>query len=117
MHCKTIGAENDKNIAKLVAEQNGDILYMSRKQIPSNKLNNKFCLTHHGPVCVKIKYLNKYKYLKNTPLQIAEDNEWLKFIEHGFKIRSRIVKKIAQEVNVKKDLNFYRKKFKFNRIR
>ena len=116
VHCKNVEVENNRNVAKLVTDQNNDILYMSRKQIPSNKIDNKFFLTHHGPVCVKIKSLQKYKYLKNTPLQIAEDNEWLKFIEHGYKIRSRRVKKIAQEINIKKDLNFYKKKLKNSQV-
>lgn len=116
VHCKNVGVQNNKNVAKLVTDQNNDILYISRKQIPSKKIKNNFFLTHHGPVCLKIKSLREYKDLKNTPLQIAEDNEWLKFIEHGYKIRSRVVKKIAQEINVKKDLIFYRKKFKSNQI-
>ena len=85
---------------------------MSRSQIPSKKLQNNFFLTHHGLVCVKMNYLKKYKYLKNTPLQISEDNEWLKYIEHGYKMRSRLVKKIAQEINTKKDLIYYRNKYR-----
>jgi len=93
-------------------KKNNKILYISRSQIPYKRINNKFFYTHHGPVCVKIKFLKKYIYLKNTPLQKIEDNEWLKFIESGYKIRSRLVKKIAQEINIKEDLSYYRSKYK-----
>jgi 3-deoxy-manno-octulosonate cytidylyltransferase (CMP-KDO synthetase) len=113
VHCKNNDGGNNKNVAKLVADANNDILYISRNFIPHKKINNKFFYTHHGPVCIKIKFLKKYIFLKNTPLQIAEDNEWLKFLELGYKIRTRLVKKIAQEVNVKKDLDYYRKKYNF----
>jgi 3-deoxy-manno-octulosonate cytidylyltransferase (CMP-KDO synthetase) len=112
VHCKNIGIESNKNIAKVVLDKNNDILYISRSQIPYKRINNKFFYTHHGPVCVKIKFLKKYIYLKNTPLQKIEDNEWLKFIESGYKIRSRLVKKIAQEINIKEDLSYYRSKYK-----
>jgi len=113
VHCKNNGVENNRNVAKLVADVNNDILYISRNFIPYKKINNKFFYTHHGLVCIKMKFLKKYIFLKNTPLQIAEDNEWLKFLELGYKIRTRLVKKIAQEVNVKKDLDYYRKKYNF----
>ena len=48
--------------------------------------------------------------MKDTSLQIAEDNEWLKFIESGYKIKSFLVKKILPEVNTLKDLQLYRNK-------
>ena len=112
MHCKRVIKKNDRNIAKVVLNEKKDIMYLSRNQIPSQKINNKYLYTHHGPVCVKIKYLKKYFKLKNTYNQITEDNEWLKFIDHGYKIKSMLTKNISQEVNVKKDLNFYKKNFK-----
>lgn len=112
VHCKRVIKKNDRNIAKVVLNEKNDIMYLSRNQIPSQKINNKYLHTHHGPVCVKIKYLKKYFKLKNTYNQITEDNEWLKFIDHGYKIKSMLTKNISQEVNVKKDLNFYIKNFR-----
>lgn len=112
VHCKRVIKKNNKNIAKVVLSKDNDIMYISRKQIPSKKINNKYLYTHHGPVCVKMKYLKKYIHLKNTKNQILEDNEWLKFIDHGYKIKSRLTKNISLEVNVKEDLNFYKKKFR-----
>ncbi len=107
IHCKTHKKKLDKNIAKLVLSKTNDILYISRNEIPSKSLNN-FYFTHHGPVCIKFNHLKNYHNIQSTPLQILEDNEWLNFIERGFKIKSALVKKINREINTKKDLKYYR---------
>ena len=54
--------------------------------------------------------LNIVKNFKFNDLSRSEENEWLKFIENGYKIRSSEVNKISREINDKTDLNFYRKK-------
>ena len=102
----------NNDIAKLVVNRNNDVLYISRNIIPNYRKNNKnLYLTHHGPVCIKTEFLKKYLIMKNTFLQLAEDNEWLKFIEYGYKLKSYGIKNIPIEINSKKDLNYY-KKFK-----
>ena len=35
---------------------------------------------------------------------MSEDNEWLKFIENGLRIKSFLVKKINPEINTIKDV-------------
>ena len=85
---------------------------MSRNLVPSKLLENKYWYSHHGPVCIKMNILKKYRLMKNTKFQMVEDNEWLKIIEHGYKLRSIEVKNISQEINIRSDLNFYRKKLK-----
>ena len=87
-------------------------MYLSRSQVPSKVLNNNFFYTHHGPVCLKINHLKRYLQMKSTPLQIAEDNEWLKYIESGYKIKSNLINKMATEINTIQDLKFYREKYK-----
>ena len=103
----------DKSIAKVVVNLDNEILYISRSPIPtfkniknmSNQLKGKKDLySHHGLVAMKKSVLKKYKNLKNTKLQLLEDNEWLKIIEHGFKIKSIYAKKISPEINTKSDL-------------
>jgi 3-deoxy-manno-octulosonate cytidylyltransferase (CMP-KDO synthetase) len=103
----------DKSIAKVVVNLNNEILYISRSPIPTfknikNKPNQvkgkKDLYSHHGLVAIKKNILRKYKNLKNTKLQLHEDNEWLKIIEHGFKIKSIYSKKISPEINTKSDL-------------
>ena len=66
--------------------------------------------SHHGPVCLKKEHLKNYKNLKNTNAQISEDNEWLKIIENGYKIKSILAKNITREINNKNDFKFYNKK-------
>jgi 3-deoxy-manno-octulosonate cytidylyltransferase (CMP-KDO synthetase) len=100
----------NKKIIKVVLNKNQDIMYLSRLSIPSNYKYNHTIFTHHGPVCLKYNVLKKYKYLKDTPLQLSEDNEWLKLIENGHLIRSKRVNKISIEINDKDDLKFYKKK-------
>ena len=99
-------------MAKVVLNKNNDIMYISRSPIPYKFVNNKFFYTHHGIVLIKTIFLKKYLKLKNSPFQIAEDNEWLKFIECGYKIKSSIVNDISLEINTPEDLRFYRSKYK-----
>ena len=96
----------NKNIAKIVTGYDNEILYFSRNKIPSNiqKLRNQKFLTHHGIVMMNRDNLSIYKKLQNTKLQLAEDNEWLKFIENGIRIKSFLVKKINPEINTLKDV-------------
>ena len=100
----------NKNIAKIVLDKKNDVMYLSRSPIPYNYEKNRYYLTHHGPVCLKINNLKMYYKLQNTPLQIAEDNEWLKMLEYGFKIRSSLVNSINREINTVDDLKYYQNK-------
>ena len=108
---KKISIMRNRNIAKVIVNKNNDVIYLSRSQIPSKLLDNKFFYTHHGPVCLKIKHLKNYLKIKSTPLQIAEDNEWLKYIELGYKIKSNLINKMATEINTEQDLKYYRMKY------
>lgn len=103
----------DPNVAKVVLNLKNEIIYISRNMIPSlknynhdvsYKKKNKIFFSHHGLVAIKKSILKKYSTLKNSYLQISEDNEWLKLIEYGYKIKSFYYKKIAPEINTKEDL-------------
>ena len=48
--------------------------------------------------------------MRNTFFQKLEDNEWLKFIEHGFKLKTIGIRNIPREINTLDDLNYYKKK-------
>jgi 3-deoxy-manno-octulosonate cytidylyltransferase (CMP-KDO synthetase) len=99
-----------EKVAKVVLNKKNDIMYFSRSLIPSNYKSQNSIYTHHGPVCLKYNVLNKYKILKDTPLQTSEENEWLKFLENGYLIRSIKVNKILREINDKNDFFYYKKK-------
>jgi 3-deoxy-manno-octulosonate cytidylyltransferase (CMP-KDO synthetase) len=105
---------SSKKVVKVVLNKKNDVMYFSRSLIPSNYKNKNNTYTHHGPVCLKYNILKKYKLLKDTPLQMSEENEWLKFLENGYLIRSIKVNKILREINDKKDLLYYKKKLSKN---
>ncbi len=110
VHCKI----NDKrilkeiDIAKITVSKNNRILYITRSAIPYSKkfFKGKF-FSHHGIMMLKWKVLEKYTRLKNTSLQILEDNEWLKLIENDYILRSYEYKKLKPEINTKKDIKKY----------
>ena len=49
-------------------------------------------------------FLKQYSRLSPTPLQLAEDLEQLKVLEHGFIIKTIFVEKPSIEVNVPEDI-------------
>lgn len=113
---KNINTLKSRSVAKVVLNLSNEILYFSRSPIPfSNKMKTRFekiskknkYYSHHGLVAIKKNILDNYKNLKNSPLQLLEDNEWLKLIEYGYKIKSFFYKKISPEINTKSDLKKY----------
>ena len=100
----------DFSTAKIVVSKKNRILYISRAGIPYPKqfVKGKF-FSHHGIVMLKAEVLKKYKYLKNTNLQLIEDNEWLKLIENEYIIKSYLSQHMQPEINTKKDLYNYLK--------
>ena len=111
VHTKTFDKKiiNSYKIPKLVTDINNDILYISRSTIPSNyNLKSEYKI-HHGMVCLKFAALKNVVKYKKKKLSKSEENEWLQFIENGFKIKTSGIKKISREINDLKDLNFYKK--------
>ena len=59
---------HNKSVAKIVLSNDDDVMYISRSPIPNYyKKKTKF-FTHHGPVCIKNKFLLNYNKLKDTNL-------------------------------------------------
>ena len=105
---------NNKNIVKIAVTKNNNILYFSRAKIPSDykKVSPEIFCTHHGIVMLDRYTLSKYKLLKTSLLQLSEDNEWIKFLENDFKIKSYKFNKIAPEINTLKDIKKLTKFYK-----
>jgi 3-deoxy-manno-octulosonate cytidylyltransferase (CMP-KDO synthetase) len=79
----------DTNEVKVVADDNQDVLYMSRSPIPSNTRN------HVGPRLKQVaimpfrkKFLLDFQNMTPTPLEIVESIELLRAVEHGVKVRT-----------------------------
>lgn len=96
------------SVVKCVMDGKGNALYFSRALIPSNKAS------HYNPQITYYKHLGIYGYrrefllhyaeLKTTPLQLAEDLEQLKVLEHGYRIKTAIVKSCGIGVDTPEDI-------------
>lgn len=93
---------------KCVLGLDGTVLYFSRSLIPgSNKpgfhTENTY-YKHLGIYAYRPDFLLKYTELPQTPLQIAEDLEQLKVLEHGYKIKAIVVESNSPGVNTPEDI-------------
>jgi 3-deoxy-manno-octulosonate cytidylyltransferase (CMP-KDO synthetase) len=104
-----------KSRGKLVLDKNNCIMYCSRNIIPSCKNydivpNHKYNI-HIGVFVYDINYLKEYYNKENTPLQLAEDIEWLKLIEQGFQIISEEVNEAERSVDTIEDYEYLVNKY------
>jgi 3-deoxy-manno-octulosonate cytidylyltransferase (CMP-KDO synthetase) len=96
------------NVVKCVLDQKGHALFFSRALIPLGKTGQFQKETtyyrHLGIYCYKKDFLLQYANLTPTPLQIAEDLEQLKVLEHGYKIGVSIVREETIGVDTPQDI-------------
>lgn len=82
----------DRNVVKCVMDQKGFALYFSRAPIPGSKTpspigpEQAMTYQHIGLYAYSPSFLLKFLALPQTPLQLCEDLEQLKAMEHGYKI-------------------------------
>lgn len=97
------------SVVKCVMDQQQNALYFSRASIPSNKqqrFNPQGPYYHHmGLYVYRPAFVLHYQTLSPTPLQLAEDLEQLKVLEHGYRIKVAITGKASIGVDVPEDLN------------
>jgi 3-deoxy-manno-octulosonate cytidylyltransferase (CMP-KDO synthetase) len=108
---------------KMIIGKNNIVYYISRSPIPGFKekedYKNKEKIEfnqHVSIVCLKAKWIKEYLNLKDY--NTSENNEWLRFILNGCKIKSFKVEYSSNksiDVNNEEDWNFYESKYK-NRI-
>jgi 3-deoxy-manno-octulosonate cytidylyltransferase (CMP-KDO synthetase) len=96
------------SIVKCVLDQQGYALYFSRSLIPFNRkipFDPLYpYLRHIGVYAYRPSFLLTYHSLPATPLQLMEDLEQLKALEHGYKIKTVIVDHVNIDVNHPEDL-------------
>lgn len=97
------------SIVKCVKDQQNNALYFSRSLIPSNK-KHQFnpqgnYYRHIGLYVYRPSFLLRYQTLPPTPLQLEEDLEQLKVLEHGFRIKVAVTEKGCIGVDTVEDLN------------
>ena len=95
---------------------NNDMLYMSRNDIPKDyksKRNDsiyKLC----SIVPFKKDLLIKFSEWEETPLELLEDNHFLRFLEHGVKIKTVEVEDGKISVDTLADLDDVRRMMKID---
>lgn len=96
------------NIVKCVVDTFGTALYFSRAMIPYNKTGKYDPATsyfrHLGIYAYRPSFLSLYQQLPATPLQLAEDLEQLKVLEHGFRIKVALVEEMTIGVDTPQDI-------------
>ncbi|KAL5575418.1 hypothetical protein UlMin_017117 [Ulmus minor] len=98
----------DPNRVKCVVNTSGYAIYFSRGLIPFNKsgkVDPTFpYLLHLGIQSYDAKFLRMYTDLSPTPLQLEEDLEQLKVLEHGYKMKVIKVEHEAHGVDTPEDV-------------
>jgi len=96
------------SIVKCTLDQNHNALYFSRSLIPSNKRQaynpSTTYLRHLGFYAYRPDFLLQLQHLKPTPLQLEEDLEQLKVLEHGFRIKVALTTNASIGVDSPEDL-------------
>lgn len=96
------------SVVKCVVDTQGRALYFSRQLIPANKqgkmLEGVNYYSHIGLYAYRTDFLFEYLRLSPTPLQLAEDLEQLKVLEHGFSIQTAIVQHQSLGVDTPEDI-------------
>jgi len=117
IHCLLENFEeiNGKTIGKMVMDKNDNVMYCSRSVIPGTKTGeinkNISYYGHIGIFVFRRSYLSNFLTDDNTPAQLSEDIEWLKIIEHGYKIKSYLVNNYEIGINTEEDFNYLSKKY------
>lgn len=110
--------QNSTSDIKAVLDLNGNILFCSRNDIPCNYkdgVSNYWKLVFIVPH--RKKWIKKYLEWEPTPLEILEDNHFLRLIEHGVKIKGVKVSGANISVDTQSDLVEVRKLMETDRIK
>ena len=97
LHCANLVTEivdktefNDPNVPKLVANIDGDLLYISREPIPSIKkadTNDYLKLKQLGIIAFRREFLQLFARLDPTPLEQVESVDMMRAVEHGYRVK------------------------------
>ena len=80
----------DRNTIKVVMDNQGYALYMSREPIPTQHLQVFNQIPTYKQVCVipfTAAALQEFTRLDPTPLEVAESIDMMRFIEHGHRVK------------------------------
>lgn len=96
---------------KVVLNKYNDVMYVSRSDIPSNsRTDDATMLKAYHIVPFRKKFLMLFAKLEKGNLEKIEYNEYLRILEHGYKIRAVHVESDAVSVDTEYDLEYVRLK-------
>ena len=99
------GEAANPNVVKAVLAINGDALYFSRSAIPSNaEQRGATGYAHLGLYGYRREVLLRIAALPPTPLELAEQLEQLRALEHGIRIRCVLTANDSVAVDTPADL-------------
>lgn len=95
-------------VVKCVFDKKNHALYFSRTLLPSNKKHaynpSASYYRHIGVYAFRPSFLLEYGKLPPTPLQLEEDLEQLKILEHGYRIKIAVLDHISIGVDTPEDI-------------
>ena len=98
---------NNSNAPKVVTNQMGDLLYISREPIPSNKkatTMDYLRLKQLGIIAFRSDFLQTFTKLEPTPLEQIESVDMMRAVEHGYQVRMVETKGLMIGVDVPGDI-------------
>ena len=102
---------NSPSDIKVVLNENDEIMYFSRTDIPSYaRDNNHRMLKAYHVVPFRKDFLLEYSKWKESYLEKLEFNEYLRILEKGYKIKAVHVESDAVSVDTDIDLEYVRGK-------
>ena len=110
--------KNSPSVIKAVLDLNDHILYCSRDDLPSAArcpVETMWKMSFIVPF--RKDFLLKYAAWEQTPLEKIEFNEYLRVLEHGYKIKAVRVAHAEISVDTPEDLAIVREKMKADPIR
>ncbi len=94
---------------KLALNLHGEVMYISRGDIPCTARNPApFLLKAYHVMAFWRRTLERYAGLEKTPLECIEDHEHLRLLEHGMRIQAEIVDSASISVDTPEDLRYVR---------
>lgn len=101
--------KNSPSDIKAVVNLKNEILYLSRTDLPSNARSQVLeMLKGYFVVPFRKSFLLQYAKWEPTPLETIEYNEYLRILEHGYRIQGVLVNSAAISVDTPEDLEVVR---------
>jgi 3-deoxy-manno-octulosonate cytidylyltransferase (CMP-KDO synthetase) len=108
---------NSSSDIKVVLNENNDVMYLSRVDIPSNaRVKSPELLKAYHIVPFRKDFLLQYSKWEKSRLEQIEFNEYLRILEKGYTIKAVHVESDSVSVDTKEDLDYVIDKMKSDKL-